>query len=513
MTESESHPRVSVVIPVYNSMPYLTGTIESLLAQNLAAFEIIAVDDGSTDGSGAELDRFAALDERVSVVHQPNSGWPGMPRNRGLERARGKFVLFMDADDALVPTALSEMVAQADERGADVVIPRFAGTGGRDVQALFDRHPEGDITLERAMETISPQKLFRRSMLDAAKLRFPEGEVRLEDGIFVAQAYVRARRITFCGKEPLYLIALRDDGANISRRSIDPENYVSSCRRIAETLRSGVADERRANALVLQFFTRKGLRFYAPKRWLPMDAERRRTWVSLHQAFLADLLPAESDRQVVNPTDRRKLALIRRGDVAALDRLISAAPALAHRSRAVATRQIPGAIELTIELEPSAAHSPLRGVGRGFRARLADRLYRSSRPAMGNRWVRGGSRWLARIVTGGAVGATLLLAGRRVARPAAIPGRLAASPLSGPNDRGTGAAAPARFRFVVPNSTLRRYGADRVDLWTVAHSSAALSGGRERVTADPAASKTVGGVRLYMTSRGNLSLHTPRSRR
>ncbi|QIM18335.1 glycosyltransferase family 2 protein [Leucobacter coleopterorum] len=60
-------------------MPYLTETMESVLSQDLQDLEVIAVNDGSTDGSGEELDRFAALDSRVTVHHQPNSGWPGMP--------------------------------------------------------------------------------------------------------------------------------------------------------------------------------------------------------------------------------------------------------------------------------------------------------------------------------------------------------------------------------------------------------------------------------------------------
>ena len=76
---------VSVVVPVFNAMPYLREFLESLAAQDLPddAYEVVAVNDGSTDGSGAELDAFAERHPNVRVVHQENTGWPGGPRNRG----------------------------------------------------------------------------------------------------------------------------------------------------------------------------------------------------------------------------------------------------------------------------------------------------------------------------------------------------------------------------------------------------------------------------------------------
>ncbi|QZY51891.1 glycosyltransferase family 2 protein [Leucobacter tenebrionis] len=524
-----SAPLVSVVIPVYNSMPYLTATLESVLAQDVESLEVIAVDDGSTDGSGEELDRFDELDERLTVIHQENSGWPGAPRNRGLERARGEFVFFMDSDDTIAPHALRTMATMAEERGADVVIPRMQGVAGRGVQSLFQRYPQGDIGLSRAMETLSPQKLFRREPLERDGLRFPEEHVRLEDGIFVTRAYVLARKILFCGQDPLYFIALRDDGQNISARSIDPENYVSSCRRIAQTLLEGVPDPERAARLVWQFFTRKGLRFYAPRRWLAMDADRKREWVSLHRAFLRDLVPPELDRRAPNPTDRRKAALIRSGDVEGLDRLISAAAGLDHHSRATAVVRVPEGIELTITLagaEPGAdaAAGAVEGMGNGtgadgsgsgslirsgrasdLRLRVADRLHRALRPVLGSHLGRGLSRRLTDAVSIGAPRVHLLLSGRRSARRVAVPGRAGRPDASG----------ALRYRFILPDELLRRFRGDRVDMWTVAEVRG-LSGGAVRVGADKVSKRGAGdgrssvNVELYATDQGNASLRFAR---
>ncbi len=123
---------VSVVVPVYNAGKYLLPALESLAAQDLPAdrFEVVAVDDGSTDGSGELLDRWAAEHPNVRVLHQLNSGWPGQPRNRGVDTSTGEYVFFMDADDLLAPEALRRMVEHADRWGSDVLSPRI-GTGGR----------------------------------------------------------------------------------------------------------------------------------------------------------------------------------------------------------------------------------------------------------------------------------------------------------------------------------------------------------------------------------------------
>src|SRR5438309_9672857 len=100
--------RVSVILPVYNCADLLPECLRSLETQDLPhdELEVIAIDDGSTDGSGGLLDQFSAGHATRHVVHQPNSGWPGGPRNRGLERATGEYVFFLGGDDWLEPGAM-----------------------------------------------------------------------------------------------------------------------------------------------------------------------------------------------------------------------------------------------------------------------------------------------------------------------------------------------------------------------------------------------------------------------
>ena len=90
--------KVSVVVPVYNPGRYIEPCIESLLRQTLppGEHEVVFVDDGSTDETPARLDELAASHSHVRVIHQENSGWPGKPRNVGVEASRGEYVQFVD---------------------------------------------------------------------------------------------------------------------------------------------------------------------------------------------------------------------------------------------------------------------------------------------------------------------------------------------------------------------------------------------------------------------------------
>lgn len=118
-----SLPAVSVVVPIYKVERYLGDCVNSLLAQTLKELEIILVDDGSPDGSGAMCDAYAARDSRVRVIHQENQG-AGPARNAGLATARGEYIIFLDADDIYHPQMLERMVARAEKYHADVVICR-----------------------------------------------------------------------------------------------------------------------------------------------------------------------------------------------------------------------------------------------------------------------------------------------------------------------------------------------------------------------------------------------------
>src|SRR5450759_3347110 len=107
-------PTVSVLFPVYNAVSDLARALRSLLNQTYQDFEVIAIDDGSTDGSGELLDKFECEDTRLRVIHQPNAGALGKVLNRAADLAKGKYLARQDADDASHPSRLEEQVHYLD---------------------------------------------------------------------------------------------------------------------------------------------------------------------------------------------------------------------------------------------------------------------------------------------------------------------------------------------------------------------------------------------------------------
>lgn len=114
-------PAISVIIPVYNAKKYLTRCLESVFSQSFLDYEIIAVDDGSTDGSGEILDFYKCKDDRLIVYHQSNKGIAGA-RKAGLERARGQYIAFVDSDDYIYQDFLSRLYSTALSQKAEIVM-------------------------------------------------------------------------------------------------------------------------------------------------------------------------------------------------------------------------------------------------------------------------------------------------------------------------------------------------------------------------------------------------------
>ncbi|HEX5542937.1 MAG TPA: glycosyltransferase [Micromonospora sp.] len=229
-------PDVSVIIPVFNAMPYLIQCVTSVLEQSIGQdrIEIIAVNDGSTDDSGKQLDEFAATNLNLRVIHQENSGGASRPRNVGLEHATGKYIFFLDADDYLGVEALERVVRMADDYGSDIVLPKLAGVNGRPVaRAMFRRtEPRVDLYTSEVYRTLNVFKLFRRDLVGRLGLRFPEDLHIGEDQFFSAPAYFHAKTISVLADYDCYYLRRRDDGENITSRLTDVPRRLDLLERI-----------------------------------------------------------------------------------------------------------------------------------------------------------------------------------------------------------------------------------------------------------------------------------------
>lgn len=148
--------KFSIVIPVYNVKDYLEKCVESVLAQNCDDYEMILVDDGSTDGSGALCDTLAQRKpDHIRVIHKPNGGL-GDARNVGLEQAKGEYLVFIDSDDYIAETMLQELSEKIEETHADIITFGFRVDNNGDTSAVcIDPLPEDQVfTLESLPELL-----------------------------------------------------------------------------------------------------------------------------------------------------------------------------------------------------------------------------------------------------------------------------------------------------------------------------------------------------------------------
>lgn len=253
-------PDVTVIIPVYNTVDYLAPCLDSMVNQTIGheRLEVIAVDDGSTDGSGDLLDEYAARHPQLfTVLHQANSGGPAAPCNLGLEHATGRFVFFLGSDDYLACDATQRLVERADEWEADVVIPPAEGVNGRFIdQRLFDRGEDPDLEFPGRLSSysLSNTKLFRRALIVEHGLRFPVDLRVGSDQPFAVAAMLRARRIGVLGRPTAYFGVKRADDSNITYRS-DWRTRLVDLTKVIDHLCDLVPPGERRDALLVRHFS------------------------------------------------------------------------------------------------------------------------------------------------------------------------------------------------------------------------------------------------------------------
>ena len=307
-------PTVSVVVPVYNALPYLTELLDSLAAQDIEAgsLNVVAVNDGSTDGSADVLDDFCRRHEHFSVIHQTNSRRPGRPRNVGIRASESTYVFFADADDRLAPKCLRRLVTWAEEHQSDVVIPKMVPLAGRGFPTAVYEKTLLDADLVTAFRTLFPQKLYRRSLLRTHDIWFPEG-IRLDDGNFNAQVYVHAKRISILSDHDYYFLRARKDGRHLSRTERDPVTYTASVVKLLEIVRQHVKDPVMADRVMLDLFRRKCLHEYDPRRFSLYEVAVQDAWLAAHKSVVEGFITEPMERRLDSPF-RERSYFIRRGD-------------------------------------------------------------------------------------------------------------------------------------------------------------------------------------------------------
>ena len=178
---------ISIVVPIYNAEPYLLECLESLMIQSYEDFEVLMVDDGSKDNSLAICREWAAKDERFRVFSQANAG-VSVARNRALEEAKGDYVCFVDADDAVAPDYLAHLLELSKD--GDFPLCWYTrekaslGTGCRCAMRYSARRFILNIVRGAVNNANLWMMLFKRSIIEEQGIRFTEGCVRNEDAEF-----------------------------------------------------------------------------------------------------------------------------------------------------------------------------------------------------------------------------------------------------------------------------------------------------------------------------------------
>lgn len=204
---------VSIIVPVYNAEQVIGRCIESVMKQEYKDFELLLVDDGSTDASGEICDRYAEKDQRIRVIHKENGG-VSAARNLALEEARGTYLQFIDSDDWITLDATGLLVRAAQEHECDLVISDFyrvvgervSHKGDIDENEVFGREEFAAHMMENPADFyygVLWNKLYRRELVETYRLRMDAAISWCEDFMFNLE-YIRHADRFFALQVPIY---------------------------------------------------------------------------------------------------------------------------------------------------------------------------------------------------------------------------------------------------------------------------------------------------------------------
>ena len=208
-------PKISVIVPVYNVADFLPKCVSSLLAQTYEDYEIILVNDGSTDNSGAVCDSYDREQEKIIVIHQQNQGLGGA-RNTGIAASRGEYLLFVDSDDYVHPQLLEYTVSAAEKHRCDMVVFDAVAVYPNGTQGPVYRCPLPEHQVVAAADAKNMlffsgawNRLWKKSLFTLYDISFPS-RVWYEDMYVAGKAAAHFESVYYVSGQPLYYYLQRD---------------------------------------------------------------------------------------------------------------------------------------------------------------------------------------------------------------------------------------------------------------------------------------------------------------
>ena len=260
----------SIIVPVYNAAASLRGCLDSIRAQSVSAFEVILIDDGSSDDSLQICQDYCAADKRFVVYHQKNSG-PSAARNRGLEMARGNWVCFVDSDDAISPDYLEQISLVATQQDIDAIFLSYRQLCSGDAEDHIpnistEEMPQCLMELsEQDMFGYTWIKCFRKDAIGSC--RFDTSLNLFEDEVFACQVLASCKRIGFVLR-PIYDYVIGGEGTLMGRTHAD---YCEKCDKVYVAWKTLLANEPQKDA----FLQSKANSFVSRCRYYGMERDVR----------------------------------------------------------------------------------------------------------------------------------------------------------------------------------------------------------------------------------------------
>ena len=231
-------PKISVIVPVYNTEKFLKKCIESIINQTLKEIEIILINDGSTDNSLEVLQFFKEKDERIIIVNKKNEG-ASEARNIGIELARGEYLSFLDSDDYVEENMLEEMYYNSKKNNVDILISDYYRNEDEEKKYSASSYLGDDLKkltskkccLEILLYRVTPMlwnKLIKRQLFVNNNIKFPEEVFHQEDYITMIKLTYYAKKIMFL-KEAFYHYVIHDNqGTKTSGKEKEFFDYYNS---------------------------------------------------------------------------------------------------------------------------------------------------------------------------------------------------------------------------------------------------------------------------------------------
>lgn len=216
--------KLSIIVPIYNIEVYLPSCLDSILEQDYQDYELLLINDGSTDKSGEIADDYASKDNRIKVYHQINAG-VSAARNLGIEKAKGEWICFVDGDDELYPNSLTAVLTETDKCEIEMIIAQsFIYERGQIKnekykfdQSFLNRTFDGyKLIIEKSYKRGSVWGcIFKSDFLKMNQLNFPLGLKIGEDSIFISIVHLYVQHISFID-QTFYLVNERQGSTSRS---------------------------------------------------------------------------------------------------------------------------------------------------------------------------------------------------------------------------------------------------------------------------------------------------------